>query len=97
MKIGSSTPSPVDAASVKSEPKRVDRSQHASSGQASDVRLSDLSTQLASIERSLASSDAFDTKRVETIKQAISDGKFQVNAGAVADKVLSSARELLGK
>lgn len=55
------------------------------------VQLSGLSAQLQS------SNDAsvFDAARVSQIKQAISDGKFQINAGAIADSLISSARELV--
>lgn len=61
----------------------------ASSG--ASVQLSGLSAQLQS------SNDAsvFDAARVSQIKQAISDGKFQINAGAIADRLISSARELV--
>lgn len=40
---------------------------------------------------------SFDTAKVERIAQAIRDGKFEVNAGAIADKLISNAQELLGK
>jgi negative regulator of flagellin synthesis FlgM len=37
----------------------------------------------------------FDAEKVARIAQAIRDGKFEVNAGAVADKLLSNTRELI--
>lgn len=40
-------------------------------------------------------SDTFDTAKVQRIAQAISEGKFSVNADAVADKLLSNAQEVL--
>lgn len=40
---------------------------------------------------------AFDTAKVELIAQAIRDGKFTVNADAIADKLIANAQELLGK
>lgn len=39
----------------------------------------------------------FDANKVAQIQQAIRDGKFEVNAEAVASKVIESARELLGQ
>ncbi len=39
---------------------------------------------------------AFDTQKVQRISNAIRDGKFEVNAEAIADKLISNARELLG-
>ena len=67
----------------------------ASAGSAS-VQLSQLSTQLHAIESSL-SGPAFDRAKVEQIKQAIRDGTLSVNAEVVADKMLASAQDLLGK
>ena len=37
----------------------------------------------------------FDADKVSRIAQAIRDGKFDVNAGAIADKLLANTRELL--
>jgi len=56
-----------------------------------DVQLSSLASQLAASE----SESAFDTSRVEEIKQAITDGKFSINAGAIADRLIASAKELV--
>lgn len=39
----------------------------------------------------------FDAEKVERIAQAIRDGKFEVNAEAIADKLIANAQELLGK
>ena len=39
----------------------------------------------------------FDVKKVEEIRNAIAEGRFKVNADAVADKLLSSVSDLLGK
>jgi len=37
----------------------------------------------------------FDAEKVARIAQAIRDGKFQVNAEAIADKLIANAKELL--
>ena len=37
----------------------------------------------------------FDAEKVARIAQAIRDGKFEVNAGAIADKLLDGSREML--
>ncbi|MCX7257913.1 MAG: flagellar biosynthesis anti-sigma factor FlgM [Polaromonas sp.] len=39
----------------------------------------------------------FDAQKVERISQAISEGKFTVNAEAIADKLITNAQEVLGK
>jgi negative regulator of flagellin synthesis FlgM len=57
------------------------------------VALSNAATALAS-----PSADAsFDAKKVERIAQAIRDGKFKINADAIADKLIVNAQELLGR
>lgn len=40
---------------------------------------------------------SFDAAKVERIAQAIRDGRFQVNAEAIADKLIANAQELLGR
>lgn len=38
---------------------------------------------------------SFDTAKVERITNAIREGRFQVDAGAIADKLIANAQELL--
>jgi len=59
-------------------------------GTGATVSLSELSSQLVS---SPAGPD-FDHAKVESIKQAIADGKLSVNADAVADKLIANALAL---
>lgn len=59
------------------------------------VKLSDLSSKIAELEATLASSPAFDVEKVNAIKQAISEGKFQVKPEVVAEKLLANVREML--
>jgi negative regulator of flagellin synthesis FlgM len=56
-----------------------------------EVQLSNLAAQL----RVSDNEPPFDAGRVAEIKQAISEGKFSINAGAIADRLLVSARELV--
>jgi len=44
-----------------------------------------------------AADSAFDASKVERIAGAIRDGKFKVNAEAIADKLIVNAEELLGR
>jgi negative regulator of flagellin synthesis FlgM len=60
------------------------------------VQLSDLGSRLAQLENQFSGSD-FDVKKVAEIRNAISEGKFKVNADAIADKLLASVSDLLGK
>lgn len=52
-------------------------------------------------EAALAGTEAaradFDSEKVERIAQAIRDGKFQINAEAIADQLIANAQELLPK
>jgi negative regulator of flagellin synthesis FlgM len=57
-----------------------------------EVELSRLASQLQASD----DEQPFDAKRVAEIKQAISEGKFQINADAIADRLIASAKELIG-
>jgi negative regulator of flagellin synthesis FlgM len=56
----------------------------------------ELSSHVA-LSGSEASRADFDIEKVERIAQAIRDGKFQINAEAIADQLIANARELLPK
>ena len=56
----------------------------------------ELSSQ-ATLAGNEASRGDFDSDKVQRIAQAIRDGKFQVNAEAIADKLIANAQELLPK
>ncbi|MDP3522557.1 MAG: flagellar biosynthesis anti-sigma factor FlgM [Hydrogenophaga sp.] len=43
-----------------------------------------------------AGGDVFNAQKVEAVKTAIANGTFSINAEAVADKLLSNARDMLG-
>lgn len=40
--------------------------------------------------------DSFDTAKVEQLSREIEEGRFQVNAELVADRLIANTRELLG-
>lgn len=61
------------------------------SSSTSDVQLSGASAQLSNA----SDSAAFDSVRVSEIRQAIAEGRFKINAGAIADKLISTAQELV--
>ncbi len=64
--------------------------------EAERVQLSNLAARLNQLEAQFGESD-FDAKKVEEVRNAIADGRFKVNADAVADRLLSSVAELLGR
>ena len=88
MKIESST-KPSGAPLVQEARGQSVRKLESASGD--DVQLSGLSAQL----RATDDEQAFDTARVSEIKQAISDGRFTINASAIADRLIASAKELV--
>ncbi len=51
----------------------------------------------AAVLAKLSADPAFDTAKVDRIAQAIRDGKFEVNAEAIADKLIENATELLSR
>ncbi len=61
------------------------------------IQLSAMSGQLSALEMQLSASPAFDSARVDAIKQAIRDGQFTINSGAIADKLLAGVQEFLKK
>jgi negative regulator of flagellin synthesis FlgM len=64
--------------------------------EAERVQLSNLAARLNQLEAQFGASDV-DTKKVEAVRSAIAEGRFKVNAESVADGLLSSVAELLGR
>jgi negative regulator of flagellin synthesis FlgM len=64
-------------------------------GQTEKVQLSDLASKMAQLESRFGGE--FDAKKVDEVRAAIAEGRFKVNAEAVADKLLASVGELLGR
>ncbi len=66
-----------------------------SAGASEAVNVSSISNQLQAAQASSASSSVYATNKVNEIKQAISEGRFQVNSEKVADGLLNTVHELL--
>ena len=95
MKIGSFEAKPVTPASATTAASKTTSSPQAGAEASMQVELSSAASELSSTG---SGSDAtFDTAKVERITQAIRDGKFKVNAEAIADKLIINAEELLGR
>lgn len=88
MKIESSS-KPAGAPLLKET--RAQTTGQTSSAGKDDVQLSVVSSQLSATDHE----QSFDAARVSEIKQAIKDGRFTINAGAIADRLISSARQLV--
>jgi negative regulator of flagellin synthesis FlgM len=61
------------------------------------LSISDLSTRLNDLESRLSLSKEFDPAKVDAIKQAIRDGQFKVSSEVVADRLVESVKQMLGK
>lgn len=86
---------PVSSAPAN-ETRARPRAEAARSEQAEDqVALSPLSTTLAKAEAAIASTPAVDKARVAEIRQAISEGRFKIDANRIADGLIESVREML--
>ena len=60
----------------------------------SPVRITDSAKQLAALEQTLQGSAPVNEQRVNAIRLAIEEGRYQVNAEVIADKLLRVEREL---
>lgn len=77
-------------------PARATGSQAAAAGGSeTSVHLGSTTAQLRSLESSIASTPLVNNQKVAEIKQAISEGRFQVNSGAVADRLIASVQNLI--
>jgi negative regulator of flagellin synthesis FlgM len=65
------------------------------SSRSDKVELSEGSSLLKQVEEALNDVSVVDAARVEEVKLAISEGRFRVDSGVVADKLLAAVREHL--
>lgn len=90
MKIDSNF-KPVGSGSVSGSRPKAEPAGARADAPAAEVKISTASAQLAG-----ASSGApVDGARIAEIKQAIAEGRFQINAEAIADGLIATARDLL--
>jgi negative regulator of flagellin synthesis FlgM len=60
-----------------------------------NVSLGSTTSQLRSMEGNMANAPLVDAKKVAEIKQAISEGRFQINSGAIADRLISNVKDII--
>jgi negative regulator of flagellin synthesis FlgM len=99
MKIGNIT-STVATTAIDSDRKTA--SQQTATSSVTSSSQDDSSTQVelspeATMLSQASQDPSFDSAKVERIAQAIRDGSFTVDPGAIADKLLSNAQELLDR
>jgi negative regulator of flagellin synthesis FlgM len=99
MKIEKTTkplPAPISEKSSRTPSARTTGSTtSATANSETSVHLGTTTAQLRSIETSIASTPTVDVHKVAEIKQAISEGRFQVNSGVVADRLINTVQELI--
>lgn len=95
MKIDNSVGS-VGGVSGSESRARPGKSQTSAAGTPGEtVELSSLSSHLQQAEAALANVPVADSGRIAEIKQAMSEGRFQVDASKVADGLIQSVREMI--
>ncbi|MBQ0720104.1 MAG: flagellar biosynthesis anti-sigma factor FlgM [Gammaproteobacteria bacterium] len=63
-------------------------------GESSTVTVTDSALKLLQIEKTLAEMPGFDTEKVESIKQALSDGSYTINTDRIAEKLISFEQDI---
>jgi negative regulator of flagellin synthesis FlgM len=91
MKIG-----PLDSKPVSPAPAERKTTAAPTPGTAEASAKVDLSPAATALSQG-AADGSFDTAKVERIAQAIRDGKFTIDAEAIANKLIINAAELLGR
>lgn len=66
-----------------------------STASGTSVHLGATSAHLLSMEASMANTPVVDAAKVAEIKQAISEGRFQVNSEVVADRLIETVKDLI--
>lgn len=98
VKIEKTSTSPPAIAEGRSQAVSKDKPSPSPAAQqeSTSVSLGATATQLHSMANSMASTPAVaNAGKIAEIKQAISDGRFKVNASVVADRLIESVRELI--
>jgi negative regulator of flagellin synthesis FlgM len=98
MKIGNPTDKPSGVGPVgpaRTQPGETAKTQEAAKTSDPSAKV-ELSNTAASLLSGSANSE-FDADKVARIAQAISDGKFEINAEKIADRLIANAHEVLGK
>lgn len=76
---------PADESQVKQQPANTETGK---SSTADTVSISDNAAQLGKLGNAVDTTPVVDMQRVEQVKQAISDGTYEVDATKVADKLM---------
>ena len=95
MKIDNSVGSVGGLTGSESKPRQSKGPASAPAASGEKVELSSLASQMQEVEAALANVPGVDSGRVAEIKQAIAEGRFQVDASKVADGLIESVRQMI--
>ena len=95
MKIDNSVGSVGGLPSGESRPRPGKSSTPSSAASGDKVELSSLAARMQEVESVLANVPVADANRIAEIKQAMAEGRFQVDAGKVADGLIESVRQMI--
>lgn len=82
---------PAVDASTKAETQPTSRA-----SKSDRANVSNLSQRMLDIEQSISASEPFDMEKVNRIKLAIREGEYRIRPEAIANRVLESARMMIG-
>lgn len=88
---------PTTATKVSSAKGKSTGKAPASSAGSDSLTLTESSTRIRSLESQLASVDVADAGKVESVKAALANGSFTVDAEVVADRLIDHTKESLRK
>lgn len=94
MKIDSSIKPPTSPLSPNSRAAETTKTPAAPATAADDASVATHLQQTGLID---SSAPPFDSQRVAEIRQAVAEGRFQINAEKIADNLIQSVRDLLAK
>lgn len=95
MKIDNSVGSVGGLPSGESRPRPGKSPTPSASASGEKVELSSLSSRMQEIEATLANVPVADAGRISEIKQAMSEGRFKVDASKVADGLIKSVQQMI--
>lgn len=95
MKIDNSVGSVGGLPSGESRPRPGKSSTPPAPASGEKVELSSLSSRMQEVEAALANVPVADASRIAEIKQAMAEGRFQVDASKVADGLIESVRQMI--
>jgi negative regulator of flagellin synthesis FlgM len=95
--VNDSSQTSLGSAKINGNAKASGKASNVATPSGEKLSISDLSTRLNDLEARLSETGEFDTAKVDAIKEAIREGRFKINADVVADRLVESVKQMLGK